>query len=138
MSLNSIEKLDSINKPTHWQLIRVPAFVMPPRYQPLVARINAHEIAVLGGWSAEGHNRLGDAYLFNSKECTIKRVMKDGKTKFNAITNQVGRGKNNSLVALVSDQNHKPCLIEYTKGARSLKVLMTYEPLTPQKNSTNQ
>ena len=69
MSLNSIERLcvQQESRMKHWQLIRMPLDILEPRYQPAIAAINQHEIAIVGGWSREGFSRLGDVVIFDTR-----------------------------------------------------------------------
>ena len=96
MSLNSIERLSlqREQRMTYWQLIRAPVATLEPRCQPAVAPLNAHEIAILGGWSKEGFSRLGDVVIFDSRTCKVTKVVasaNEGTPKFNATANQSGR-----------------------------------------------
>ncbi len=140
ITLNSIEVLDLHTKMTienkkqwHWRLIRAPASTLQPRYQPSVCPINQNEIAILGGWASDGYSRLGDVVLFNTrtKQCTlaVSHQANDSQPKFNAFANQSGRTKRDTIMALVSDQSHKPCLVEYRKGAPSVSVVLTTDDL---------
>jgi hypothetical protein len=57
--------------------------------------------------------------------------------KFNAFANQCGRAKSNSVMALVSDQSHKPCLVEYQKGTPSVKVVFDSDSFLPSSSSNS-
>lgn len=83
-------------------------------------------MAILGGWSSQANERLGDVVIFDSRTNKSKKVVHaDGRDalKFNALTNQSGRSELGSVTALVSDSNHKPCLVKFSKGDSSVKVV---------------
>lgn len=129
MSLNSIERLDLLKlKTSHWQMIRAPVGTLEPRYQPAVVAINSHEIAILGGWSREGYSRLGDVVLFDTRTRACAKVVSQDQSSqdfftFNALANQSGRTKFETVVVLGSDANHKPCLLEFRKGDSRVKII---------------
>ena len=119
----------------HWRLIRTPASTLTPRYQPAVAPINQNEIAIMGGWASEGYSRLGDVVLFDTRTKKCETVVSDqtnSTIKFNALANQSGRTKIDSMMALVSDQHHKPCLVEFQKGSPSVVSVIQSNCLSKQ------
>ena len=54
--------------------------------------------------------------MFDTRTKKCETVVSDSANnpiKFNALANQSGRTKTDSMMALVSDQHHKPCLVEF-------------------------
>ena len=122
--INSIEMIPEstllANATTLWQLINVAQNILKPRSIPAVAPLNDTEIAILGGSSNS------DVIVFNTTTKTCQKVSAGGDYKFDADGNQCVQAGINKVVALVQDEDTKPAVISWTKGASAVTILSKF------------
>ena len=105
------------SKEMHWQEIKLPEDV--PRYNSVLAQLNANEIAIAGGVKETGFH-IKDIVTFDTKTCEFKK-----EAVWNIFLCPDNRSANlceNTIIAIVY-KDYSYGLIKYIKGNTSATIL---------------
>ena len=100
--------------PPRWQVIVAPQDCASSRRCVAFVPLNSTEIAILGG--CNNHRYCKDVTIFNTSTDQFKKEIEEGSLTFLGRSGMSAQVRENFIFALVSDQNDKQLLINYTKG----------------------
>lgn len=92
-----------------------------PRVGPAVVQFGPYEIIILGGF--DGNKTLRDILLFDTKSECIESVQIVGSLKFRQFGNQCAMIRENTVAALVRDNDDGPAVIQFRKGSERVEIL---------------